>query len=296
MTSLPKKTKFKMLVVDVDGTLLDSRSHLRDKTKDALLAATRCGVKVILATGRRYRRALPILRQLGIYQPIILNTGGLIKDPKDHRTVYKRPFSKETLSQVVAVVKEYGLQPIIYLDNFPEGPDFLVETAEGHPFFQEYLKSNEGFYASFSPLEEHLPEEAVEIGVFDEEEDLRRLASSLRKDLLQDVDTNLIEEVGYHLIETAESSPAGEARKVLEIFRRGATKWQAVVHLLARFGFTPDEIIAVGDDVNDIEMIKGAGLGIAVANALPQVKEAASYIVGSNDEDGVAEVVDKFLL
>jgi len=105
------------------------------------------------------------------------------------------------------------------------------------------------------------------------------------------VDTNLIEEVGYHLIETAESSG-----KVLEIFRRGATKWQAVVNLSARFRFASDEIIAVGDDVNDIEMIKGAGLGIAVDNALPQVKEAASYIVASNDEGGVAEVVNEFIL
>lgn len=291
MTSLAKKTKFRMLVVDVDGTLLDSRSHLPDKTKDALLAAKRRGMKVILATGRRYRRALPTIQKLGILEPIILHTGGLIKDPKDHRTIYKRPLSKETASRVVAAVKEYGLQPIIYLDNFPEGPDFLVESTRGHPFFQEYLKGNEGFYTSFSPIEEHLPQEAVEMGVFDQEDKLRALASGLRKNFSQVVDTNLIEEVGYHLIETAESSG-----KVLEIFRRGATKWQAVVNLLARFRLASDEIIAIGDDVNDIEMIKGAGLGIAVDNALPQVKEAASYIVASNDEGGVAEVVNEFIL
>ena len=296
MTSAGKKPRFKMLVVDVDGTLLDSRSHLPDKTKGALEACARRGVKVILATGRRYRRALPILQELGIYEPIILHTGGLIKDPKDHRTIYKRPLSQETVSKVVALVKEGGLQPIIYLDNFPEGPDFLVESAQGHPFFEAYVKKNEGFYASFSPVEEHLPEEAVEMGVFGQEEKLTRLASSMREKLSQNVDTNLIEELGYHLIETPESSLAGQVGKILEIYRRGATKWQAAKHLSARFGFTPEQIVAVGDDVNDIEMIKRAGLGIAVANALPQAKKAASFVVGSNDEDGVAEVVEKFIL
>jgi hypothetical protein len=197
---------------------------------------------------------------------------------------------------VVAIIKEHGLQPIIYLDKFPQGPDFLVEGAEGHPFFEAYLKKNEGFYASFSPIEEHLPAEAVEMGVFDEEEKLTQLASSLSEKLPPDVDTHLIEELGYHLIETPESSLAGEVGKILEIYRRGATKWQAAKHLSARFGLAPEQIIAVGDDVNDIEMIKQAGLGIAVANALPQVKEAASFIVASNDKDGVAEVVEKFVL
>ncbi len=288
MTHPPPPSAIRLLVLDIDGTLTDSGHAVRDTTCRALERVRGAGIRVMLATGRRYRDALPIVERLAITEPLVTASGGLVKRPSDHATLHRASFARGILPQVLDLAVAAGHEPVIYTDSFAEGFDFhcrsldaaVVPPAGGG--FGEYLGRNLHL-ARVAPDLHHAPPDNAFAGfVMGPREAMAALEASL--------DAAFPSLLSLHTIRSPRYS-----EWMCEIAPAGVTKWSGVTMVADSLGITADEICAVGDDLNDLPMIRAAGLGIAMGNAREELLHAADRVVGTHDGTGIADVVDLVL-
>src|SRR5690242_14034161 len=123
--------KYRLLAIDIDGTLMNSRDELTPGTRAALVRASEAGVNIVLATGRRYSRTLPLVEPLGIDVPLITASGALIKDPFDHRTFYRADFEPELLRNVCRRLDGLGYDPLLCADTYCDHFDFYHAVEVG---------------------------------------------------------------------------------------------------------------------------------------------------------------------
>jgi 5-amino-6-(5-phospho-D-ribitylamino)uracil phosphatase len=270
---------YRLLAIDIDGTLMNSRDELTPATREALARADRAGIRVVLATGRRYSHALPLVATLGLDVPLVSASGALVKDPIDHRTLYQASFPPQVLLEMLAVVDRCGYDPVLCADTFAEGFDFYYARADLRtPEAAGYVALNPG-RGRLWPEMIHRPPPGVFGGfAMGTREQMLDVEAALHRELPGKLHTHVLHPPRYVGF-LAEISPAG------------VTKWSAIQRLAKQWGIDESEICAVGDDVNDIPMIRAAGLGVAMGNALPVVKAAARRIAPGHDEDGLVEVV-----
>ncbi len=203
-----------------------------------------------------------------------------MKDPVDHRTLYQARFEPQVLLEAVAVVDRCGYDPLLCADTFAEGFDFYHASRETRtPELAHYL----GAQSRPRPALAGAARGAA-AGRF------RRFRRSARRSRCRSwrrcCNGELPGKLHTHVLR-----PPRYAGFFTEIAPAGVTKWSAIQRLARQWGIAEAEICAVGDDVNDIPMMRAAGLGVAMGNALPSVKAAADRIAPSHDEDGLAEVV-----
>jgi hypothetical protein len=274
---------YRLLAIDVDGTIVDHRDELSEPTRKALVRAGEAGLHVVLATGRRYSRTLHLVEPLGIEVPLVTASGALIKDPRDHRTLYVAGFDRGVLRRTLGVVVECGFDPVVCADTYAQGFDFYLARCEVQsPELREYLSLNAECGRVWSDLAADPPP-----GVF------TGFAMGTRDQMLE-LQRRLEAELPGRLYTHVLRSPRYTGF-MCEWAPGGVTKWSAIRRLAAGWGIPDEAICAVGDDVNDIAMIRSAGLGVAMGNALPEVKAAADRIAPAQQEDGLVEVVDWLL-
>jgi hypothetical protein len=274
--------RFKLLALDIDGTLVNSRDELTPPTRAAIHRACEAGIRVVLATGRRYSKALHLVEPLKLDVPLISASGALIKDPLDHRTLFKAEFLPGILEAVLPIVAAAGHDALLYADTFTEGFDFYCPRLQIVPGEQielaEYFARNTGCGREWPNLMTVPPP-----GVFAGFAMASRPAmTALGQQLTQKFGDGLY----VHILKSPFYSGW-----FCEIEPGGVSKWSAVQHLARDWGIADDEICAVGDDVNDIPMVRGAGLGVAMGNAVPELKAAADRVAPCHDSDGLVEVV-----
>jgi Cof subfamily protein (haloacid dehalogenase superfamily) len=274
---------YRLLAIDIDGTLMNSHNELTPATRAALARASEAGIQVVLATGRRYSHALPLVEPLGIDVPLVTASGALVKDPLDHRTLYQAQFEPQVLLDAVQIVDRCGYDPVLCADTFAEGFDFYHASMESRtPELAYYLSLNLDRGRLWPELVASPPAGIFGGFVIGTQEQMLALEAVLHRELPGQLHTHVLRPPRYTGFFT-------------EIAPAGVTKWSAIRRLAMSWQIDPSEICAVGDDVNDIPMIRAAGLGVAMGNALPVVKAAADRIAPSHDEDGLAEVVEWLL-
>ena len=286
--------QYKLLAVDIDGTLVNSRDELTDGTREALRRAVDAGIRVVLATGRRYRRSRPLIVSLGIDAPLVTASGTLVKNPGNHRTLYKAEFRRESIVLASRLMVKMGFEPIWFVDcdGVDTGHESYFEFyctcpqvlggEAGGPDLGQYIASNGRFGRVWPNLIEEPPSDiytGFTMGSFDQ---MSGLADALARQSPGVFHTHVIRSPKY-------------VPFFCEISPTGASKWSAIQRLASGWGIDDGSICAVGDDVNDIDMIRASGLGVAMDNALPAVKEAADRIAPGHDHDGLIEVVDWLL-
>ncbi len=270
---------YRLLAIDIDGTLVNSRDELTEATKAALMRAAEAGIQVVLATGRRFSHALPLVEPLGIDVPLVTASGALVKDPITHRTLYQAKFDPQLLHEAVVLIDRAGYDPVLCADTYEEGFDYYFPSdAPRTPELAYYMARNAERGRFWPKMTESLPPDIFAGFVVGNLEQMTQLETLLHQALAGRLHTHVLHPPKYFGF-FAEVAPAG------------VTKWSAIQQLAKDWGIADAEICAVGDDVNDIPMIRAAGLGIAMGNALPAVKEAADRIAPTHDEDGVAEIV-----
>jgi hypothetical protein len=283
----------RLLVLDVDGTVTNSRHEITQATCEAVARIRAAGIRVVLATGRRYRDALPVAVQLGIEGPLISASGALIKRTSDHATLACAEFGPGVLEGVVAGIVAAGHEPVLYSDSFADGFDFHCRSLTVTPTpdadaergvlgLAEYLERNSGLARVVPDLEHTLPP-----GVF---AGFAMGPHRAMLDLEESLKAGFPGQLSLHTIRSPRY-----LNWMCEIAPVGVTKWSGVLSLAREWGIGAAEICAVGDDVNDLPMIRGAGLGIAMGNAQPEVLAAADRIVGRQDADGLVDVADLLL-
>jgi len=275
--------RYKLLAADIDGTLLDGRAELRPTVVAALRRAVAAGMHVILSTGRRYRTALPIAEKIGLPLPLICHSGALVKDTATHATLHAQPIAEDDAVNLVAVLTELGLPPLVFTDSFETGIDFfLPKGLTLTRYHEDYLAKNKDGYRLVDDLRREVSAPIIQACTFGEIGELRRV----RPVVEERVDGRLT----IHLLSTAKYLGS-----FLEFQSPEASKWRALCQMAADYGIAPAEIVAGGDDENDISMLRAAGLGVAMGNASAVVKDAADVVTASNDEDGVVRLVDRVM-
>ena len=278
-----------LLVLDVDGTVTNSQHQVTEATVSAIRRVRKAGIRVLLATGRRYRDVLPIASQLQIEEPLVTASGALVKQACTHRTQFRAVFQPEVLKNVLSLIISHGHEPVLYTDSYERGFDFHCRKhfQDSRPSteekgFQEYLKCNQKL-AKITPNLHKEPPVGVFAGfVMGSQKDMHSLESEIRNTWLS--------EVSLHTIKSPRYSDF-----LCEIAPANVTKWSAVLRLANDWGIRPEAICAVGDDRNDTPMLRGAGLGIAMGNAVPEVRAVADHVVGRHDEDGLVDVANLLL-
>jgi len=282
----PPATPLRLLVLDVDGTVSNSRHEITDATCLAVARAQEAGIRVMLATGRRYRDVLTVADRLAITAPLVTASGALVKQPTDHATLFASRFEAGTLEAVMDTIVGGGHEPILYTDSFAEGFDFLCRSldaaapsAASQGGIGDYLRRNLGL-ARVEPLLDRAPPPDAFAGfTMGTHRQMLDLEAALQAACPGRLSLHTIRSPRYRDW-MCEFAPAG------------VTKWSGVLQVARDWGIVAGQICAVGDDVNDLPMIRGAGLGIAMGNAQPEVLAAADLIVASHDEGGIEQVAE----
>ena len=275
--------RYRLLAIDIDGTLVNSQDQLTATTRAALARAIGAGIRVVLATGRRYSRALPLVEPLALDVPLVTASGALIKDPIDHRTLFCAAFAPGVLEGALRVVDQAGYESLLYADTYALGFDLFCRRIDvAKQELAEFFRMNPDCHQLCPTLVENPPPGVFSCFAMGTQSEMRVLAAELERLYPNDLYVHVLRSpryVGY----------------MCEIAPAGVTKWSGIKHLAHDWRVADDEICAVGDDVNDIPMIRAAGLGVAMGNAQEEVKAAADRICPRHDDDGLAEVVEWLL-
>ncbi len=270
--------KYNMIAFDMDGTLLNSRNRISEKTENAIREAAGAGRAVVIATGRSLTEVLPYRKQFEGIRYAILESGAMLYDLDEDRVLKRVVFPRETVEKLEAVSRKED----ILLQVMADGKSYIEQAfvdrleAMGVAGLREFVEQCETVVPDLRKvmLSGEMEFEKINLYHVSKEERLRSL------ERVREID--------------AES--AFSANASLEMSPSGVTKGNALRELAEMTGIPIEETIAVGDSGNDIAMLKAAGLAVAMGNADEELREAADVTVATNEEDGCEEAIRRFLL
>jgi Cof subfamily protein (haloacid dehalogenase superfamily) len=274
---------YQILALDIDGTILDPYGKLPVAVRDSVATAQSRGLWVILCTGRRFRTALPWARELELEGSIVINNGTLVKDIQSGETLRHAYLPVDEYASVISFIRRRG-SPLVYVDTYHDHVDLITERcSETHAYQREYLNDNTDFFQTVDDLHSRPRSDVIMVSTMADEATLTAMREEARDEFGDRLRTHTLINKSYQGL-------------ILELLSPKSGKWPALEAVAAEAGIGSEEIIAVGDDTNDIEMIRRAGLGIAMGNAAEEVKQSADQVVRSNAEGGVVEAIEKALL
>lgn len=257
-----------LIALDLDGTLLSPDESISDRNRAAITAALADGTRVVLVTGRGVDTPIRISRELGLNLPVICAHGALTKDFGANRTLAHIPVPLNEARRMVQFAEESGLALAVYSD------EFFWRLQNSHIYMQDMTGPAWREVPSFEEVLATPPTFLRFLG---------QASVDAMKREFGDLPLNFRYEHWNDFIECA-------------VLSRDASKQNALARLCADFGITADKVLAIGDSRNDVPMLRWAGIGIAMGNALPEVREAVRYVTASNLADGVALALEKFAL
>lgn len=266
---------YKLIALDMDGTLLNEEKIVTERTKKAIKAARDKGVTVVLATGRPIDGVTRYLEELDMYTDndyVLSYNGGLVLKTKNKEVVCKLGLIGEDVKYLYELSKRLGVN----IHAFSEKNGLVTPKNSKYTEVEASINNITVNEVNFDNIEND--ESFIKIMMIDEPE------------ILQKAIDNLPEEV-YEKYTVVRSAPF-----FLEFLNKEVNKGVGVEMLAKHLGVKREEVITMGDAGNDLHMIEYAGMGIAMGNAFDEVKEAANYITDSNNEDGVAKAIEKFVL
>jgi hypothetical protein len=198
--------------------------------------------------------------------------------------LYHNYLEKDLSLEVLKFLKAHRIPPIVYVDLFTEGTDIFVENdREGHRIHLQYLERHRLHCRFVGDVTQVFCPQTIHVGALADRAPLDEINVHLERAFGETI---------RHLV----MNNTNDEGAFLEIMTPGNSKWRALSRLLDLEGIAAEDVICIGDEINDLEMIRHAGLGVAMGNAIPAIKAVADYITRSNEEDGVAHVIEQFVL
>jgi Cof subfamily protein (haloacid dehalogenase superfamily) len=273
----------RLLAIDIDGTLLDSRWQLPDRNRDAVARAAADGVEVALVTGRRYDFARPIIELLPCAITAIVSNGAIVRS-SNGATELRRLLPRSVAGSVLAATTAYRDGAGLIFDRPGDGQVIFERIDWAHPSRRGYAERNREYITEVAPLDAALTEDPIQVMFNGSIAPMRRLAVALGA--LPDASAFTVAVTEY------------EARdfSLVDVLAAGCTKGATLAEWARRQGYAREEIIAIGDNLNDVEMLEAAGLPVVMGNAVPALLARGWPVTASNDEAGVAEAIEKFAL
>ena len=273
--------KIKIIGLDLDGTLLNDKKEITSRTKDVLTKAMAAGVIVLPATGRPLSGVPEELLELPGIRYALTANGARIVDTKENKILWEKLVPADISRRILKIMEDYDtLREICY---------------EGKSFAEADNLRNIGKYITDKPMAEYVLRTRTAVpDLWDKVEKMQDRGM----DKVQGVFAVHEEKQEAHarIMELGELSVSGAMGNNLEVNAPGINKGAGLLKLGELLGIEKEEIAAFGDGNNDLQMIEMAGFGVAMDNGLPEVKKIADYITDTNNEDGVAKVIERFVL
>ena len=266
----------KLIVVDLDATLLNDKHELSERNVDVLKQAISQGITVTIATGKTFTSAKSIIEKLGLTAPGIFLQGLAIYKP-DGTIVYEKKLDPITARQVITFAEDRGYEVVVY-----SGSSILMRsvTDKGRELTVKYHEPEPESIGALQNILDEMPVHKLMAVKPGEPRRIKALQWQLDKQM--DDKVTLIQL--HNIADTLEILPPASGKAV------------ALKALLKQLGVSAEETLAIGDGENDIDMIKMVGVGVAVGNATQSLKDVADHVVASNNDNGVAEAVENFAL
>lgn len=274
---------YKMVCIDMDGTLLNKRKKISKEDKIALRKAhDEKNIHIVITTGRLYKDASYYANLVGVKSSVISGNGAFIKDELKDNLIGKNTLSKEEFGHILKACEKFNICPNLYTT------DSIYIYSKIYTLVEKFLMLKRPKEFKTKILNVRNKNMWSHIIKQNENHIIKGLILSLNREKLKKFKEYIIKELG---LEAHMSS-----KFTLEINSRGTNKAKGVSILQEYYGIKREEIICIGDNENDIPMIKYAGLGVAMGNAKREVKERADFITYDNNNLGVANVINKYIL
>ncbi|AXU95883.1 pyridoxal phosphatase [Erwinia persicina] len=268
---------YQVIALDLDGTLLTPEKKILPESIHALNNARKSGAKVVIVTGRHFVAIHPFYQALELDTPAICCNGALLYDYPEKKVIASNPLHTEQASILIDLLESYDVHALMYADDA-----MFYQDLTGH--IERTMSWAKSLPESQRPVFRHvkaLREAAHEVG-------------SIWKFALTDTDTEKLKK--FTQIVESELSLACEWswHDQVDIAQNGNSKGRRLAQWVEAQGLSMSQVIAFGDNFNDLSMLKTAGLGVAMGNAVDEVKACADLVIGNNTESGIADTVNKY--
>lgn len=273
----------RLLALDVDGTLLNSRFQVSEANRRAIREAVARGIIVVLVTGRRFVIARPIALELGLATPLISHNGALTKNPQSLEVLDYHPLSASLARRVVEVGRRVGADMVGCYDPAGLGRVVVESISQDNVRLRQYLERASMVIQEVPDLVEYIQEDPIQIMTSGPCAKMDHLIEALADNLGQEV-------------RVLKTTYPQKDLTIVDVVTSECSKAAALATVVAAAGLSPQQVMAIGDNHNDLEMLAFAGLGVVMGNAEDSMKSKGYYVTGSNDEDGVAAAISRFIL
>ncbi len=271
--------KYKLVVLDMDGTLLNSYRKISEENKKAISRLQSSGIKVAIATGRIFTSAIFYARLLGIEAPIIACNGAIIKDGHNNKTLDIKPINKDSISKIIEVFQKHK----VYFHMYDE-----------ENIYVEKSKFNSNIYKNWN--EDQSKKHKVHVEKMEDALDYFKTNNlNVLKMMAVDDDNNKMNSIREELKRIKNITIDKSWYNNLEVMNKAVSKGNGIKMLSEIYNINSEDIIAFGDNYNDLSMKDSVGIFVAMGNGEKYVKEQADYVTTSNDEHGVARGIENLI-
>jgi len=271
---------YRLLAIDLDGTLLCPKGTVTARVKSAIHGALDKGYIICFATGRNATESRQILKDVDHHPCCVFVGGAVVTDTSGNNCLHRSLMHPELARELCQAFESNG-HAALALQDSGDSVDYLISGR--HDLNEATLQWQVLTQAVYHPtpnLAEHHHQHTLRVGIVAGVDEIERLKGVLTS------------QFGNRIVSHRLNIPSFQV-EVLEAFDPAVNKWAGVQFVARRHGILPEQIIAIGDDVNDIPMIRNAGLGVAMGNAHPEVRAIAKRLIRSNREEGLAEFLEE---
>ena len=273
----------RLIAIDIDGTLLDSRGQVPEANESAIAAAVERGIEVALVTGRRYTFAMPVAERIPTPLTMIVNNGALVRS-KQGETFERQLLARVSARRVLEATSDFRLGALVLFDRPRENQIVFERLDWADPSRTDYWRRNREYLSEIAHLEDCLTEDPIQVMYTGGVAEMRRLAERL-------AGTGFADEYSVQRTEY-------EARNftLLDVLHPQVSKGAALRGWAARQGYKSAQVMAIGDNLNDREMLGFAGVAVVMGNSVAELRNDGWHVTGTNDEGGVAQAIERFVL
>lgn len=290
------RSPYGLLAIDLDGTLLNSQGRVSRANIEAIGRARRAGVHVTICTGRGLVECRSILQLIEQTNPVVVGGGSMVACPATSATLHRFLMGYDLVRRLSDCLIAHDHAVLILKDPHSVGHDYTILSPKGPAgldpvtrWWFETMRITPRYITSLA--EDDHPEDTVRVGVCGTRRATARAAAEVREAFGHELSMNHFQAV----VPGAVSSDPDDAIVILETFAKAANKWSAIEWVSGQLGVSQKQVVAIGNDINDLEMLAAAGLGVAMGNSIPEALAAARQHTRGNDEDGVAHAIDRVL-
>lgn len=273
----------RLLALDIDGTLLNSRKEISPRNHAAIAAARNAGVRIALVTGRRYPAARRIADLLPANPPLILHNGGLVME--DRTAIRVAPLARSAAVAVVAFAKALGADPVVHHGHRGEGLLYVETTSPSHTLLACYLSRSHPDVRVVEHLEIALaaaPDDPIQVMFGGSMREMEQLAAAIGNECFA--------------VSALRTTYPKDDLCLIVVVAPSVDKSEALDFLCTRWGLSMRDVLAIGDNWNDRLMLQAVGKGCVMGNADSGLRSMGFEVVPGNDEDGVARAVERLVL